>query len=68
MQLKKVKVRTKCDNGACRNYADYEIVREDTMLAVRLRLCENCLREIGNLAQSICDEPDLKIQKSNKTK
>ena len=58
MQLKKVKVRTKCDNGACRNYADYEIVREDTMLAVRLRLCEDCLREIGNLAQSICDEPD----------
>ena len=67
MQLKKVKVRTKCDNGACRNYADYEIVREDTMLAVRLRLCENCLREIGNLAQSICDAPDKLSKKSNKT-
>ena len=49
MELKKVKVKTKCENGACRNYADYEVYRKDTMPGVRLRLCKDCLSSLKEL-------------------
>ena len=55
MELKPVIVKTKCDNGACRNMADYEIVKEGTMPSVRLKLCKDCLIEIGKLAHSFLD-------------
>ncbi len=66
MYLNKINVKTKCDNGACRNYADYEVVRADTMVANRLRLCESCLKKIGELASLL--ESDTKRSKSNDKK
>ncbi len=51
MELKQCTVKTRCDNGACRNMADYEIVKEGTMPQARLRLCKECLKEIGVLAK-----------------
>ena len=67
MYLNKLTVKTKCDNGACRNYADYEIVREDTMVAMRLRLCESCLKEISALAIPLLNVSQPK-KSSNDTK
>ncbi|MBO7177884.1 MAG: hypothetical protein J6V69_02155 [Clostridia bacterium] len=66
MYLNKINVKTKCDNGACRNYADYEVVRADTMVANRLRLCESCLKKIGELASLL--ESDTKRSKNNDKK
>ena len=53
MELKPITVKTKCDNGACRNMADYEILKEGTMPQARLRLCKECLKEIGVLAKKL---------------
>lgn len=52
MKLKPAKVRTKCDNGACKNMADYIIYREDTMSLAQLRLCKSCLKEIAELSRA----------------
>ena len=70
MYLNKINVKTKCDNGACRNYADYEVVRADTMVANRLRLCESCLKKIGELASLLESEhcSDTKRSKRNDKK
>ena len=65
MYLNKLTVKTKCDNGACRNYADYEVVRQDTIVPMRLRLCESCLKEISALAIPLFDTPK-KQTKTNK--
>ena len=59
MELKKIKVKTKCDNGACKNMADYEVVKEGTMPNMRLRLCEECLREIVSLSSQICERKEI---------
>ena len=52
MELRETKVKIKCDNGACRNYADYIVYRKDTMPSATLRLCKECLFKIGELANS----------------
>lgn len=64
MELKKVTVRTKCDNGACRNYAEYEVYRADTMPSGRLRLCRDCLSAVKKL----CLELERDERKLNKLK
>lgn len=46
MEIRKLITPTKCDNGACKNLADYEIMRSDTMPANTLRLCKSCLESI----------------------
>ena len=58
MELKKISVKTKCDNGACRNMADYEIIKEGTLPQARLRLCKDCLKEIASLVKTIKKQLD----------
>ncbi|MBQ8178124.1 MAG: hypothetical protein IJ033_02925 [Clostridia bacterium] len=62
MELREIKVKTKCDNGACRNMADYVIYRQDTMSSQSLRLCKECLAKIAELAKPLKTK-----QKSPKT-
>jgi|AGTN01.1.fsa_nt_gi hypothetical protein len=51
MKLIKLTVQTKCDDGCCKNPAAYAVEREDTPLAFRLNLCEECLRKLCKLYQ-----------------
>ncbi len=53
MELREIRIKTKCDNGACKNYADYVIYREDTMSSQTLRLCKDCLIKIGKLSKEL---------------
>ncbi len=53
MELRETKIKTKCDNGACKNMADYEVYRADTMASQRLRLCKRCLQSLSELAKQV---------------
>lgn len=46
-------IPTRCENGACVNFARYEIFRTDTPTRMRLHLCEDCLAEIVRLGAKI---------------
>ncbi len=49
MKLEKMPIRVKCDNGCCGNYAEFQVVRQGTPAAARLRLCRSCLKELSSL-------------------
>ena len=51
VELKRLTVPVRCDNGLCRNLADYEVVREDTPLNRRLHLCKHCVSAIAKVAK-----------------
>ena len=53
MELRPIKIKTKCDNGACRNMADFVVYREDTMSSQSLRLCKPCLLALGEMSNSL---------------
>ena len=53
MELRPIKIKTKCDNGACRNMADFVVYREDTMSSQSLRLCKSCLLALGEMSNSL---------------
>lgn len=53
MQLKMLKIRTKCDNGCCKNPAAYTLVRADTPVSMRLNFCKACLTEIESLIRGV---------------
>ena len=46
MEVKKINVEARCDNGACTKKADFVIEREDTVTQNQLKFCESCMREI----------------------
>lgn len=50
-ELKRLDVPVRCDNGFCKNLADYEVVREDTPLNRRLHLCKQCVTAIASVAK-----------------
>lgn len=49
MRLRKIKIRLKCDNGVCPNYANFAVEREGTPACRELRLCRDCLKELSEL-------------------
>lgn len=49
MELKRLTVRVRCDNGACRNNADYAVKRSGTPVTRELHLCADCLAAIAEL-------------------
>ena len=49
MRLRKIKIRLKCDNGVCPNYADFAVEREGTPACRELSLCRDCLKELAKL-------------------
>lgn len=62
MELKRLNVRVRCDNGACRNDADYAVKRSGTPVTCELHLCADCLAALAELyARSA-------IEKENGTK
>lgn len=46
MEVKKLNVDARCDNGACVNKAGYIIDRDDTVTGNQLKFCESCLKEL----------------------
>ena len=50
-QLIPLTVKTQCDNGRCRNRAEYIVAREDTPVYMQLHLCGECLKTIAALAK-----------------
>lgn len=53
MELTQLKVRVKCDNGACANLADYAVKRSGTPVVRELHLCGECLAAIAGLYDGI---------------
>lgn len=53
MRLEKMPIRLKCDNGCCENFAEFQVVRKGTPASARLRLCRNCLKELGRLYEEL---------------
>ena len=49
MELVRLNVRVRCDNGACRNNADYAVKRPGTPVIRELHLCADCLAAIAEL-------------------
>lgn len=52
MDLTEAKIKTKCDNGACRNMAAYTVNRTDTPLDMRLNICKECAADLFTLLKS----------------
>ncbi len=49
MELVRLNVRVRCDNGACRNNAEYAVKRPGTPVIRELHLCADCLAAIAEL-------------------
>lgn len=49
MKLEKLEARVLCDNGICKNTADYAVEKEDTPKNMRLYLCKSCVKELYRL-------------------
>ncbi len=56
MELKRLTVRIRCDNGVCRNNAEYAVKRSGTPVARELHLCSECLAALAALYEGISAE------------
>ena len=50
MQLEKVKIKIRCEMGACKNPAAYTVRLARVGIRSRVHICGDCLTELGALA------------------
>lgn len=65
MELADTKIKTKCDNGACRNPAAYTVCRADTPLNMRLNLCKECATALYSLLKTHLNAGETGKEKSS---
>ena len=63
MELVRLNVRVRCDNGACRNNADYAVKRPGTPVTRELHLCADCLAAIAELYERSAKKKENGIRK-----